>query len=231
MWIREGHGATRNLSQSGSNEQCEDQRLKGIFLPKPGIQAVFQAESRWSQKKKGSSLKLKGISGQNRDFKRLFRPKTSDLQKTKTKKVFTEIERNFPAKIRTSRGFSGRKQVIFEKKDLLPKNVMKSGVSPQKLRKCRWHTPIWASICSAVAPSLLISSGHSPRLWRGGTIFVWGGTSSHLGGHGPGMPPRGAGSGGSLTQKPKGPFAVVWPRQHAKQNSITITTLRFDKTE
>ena len=29
--------------------------------------------------------------------------------------------------------------------------------------------------------------GHSPRL--GGTIFVWGGTSSHLGEHGPGMPP------------------------------------------
>ena len=62
---------------------------------------------------------------------------------------------------------------------------MKSGVSPQK-------TPIWASISTPVAPNLLISSGHSPRL--GGTIFVWGGTSSHLGGHGPGMPPRGAGS-------------------------------------
>ena len=49
-----------------------------------------------------------------------------------------------------------------------------------------------------VAPSLLIFSGHSPRL--GGTIFVWGGTSSHLGGYGPGMPPRGA---GSKTFKPK----------------------------
>ena len=42
---------------------------------------------------------------------------------------------------------------------------MKSDVSPQK-------TPIWASICAPVAPSLLISSRHSPRL--GGTIFVWG---------------------------------------------------------
>ena len=42
---------------------------------------------------------------------------------------------------------------------------MKSGVSAQK-------TPIWASICTPVAPGLLISSGHSPRL--GGTIFVWG---------------------------------------------------------
>ena len=38
---------------------------------------------------------------------------------------------------------------------------MKSGVSPQKYR---WQTSIWASICTPVAPSLLISSGHSPRL-------------------------------------------------------------------
>ena len=64
---------------------------------------------------------------------------------------------------------------------------MKSGVSPQKFQKYRWRTPIWASICTPVAPSLLISSGHSPRL---------GGTSSHLGGHGPGMPPRDAESVG-----------------------------------
>ena len=61
---------------------------------------------------------------------------------------------------------------------------MKSVVSPQK-------TLIWASICTPVAPILLISSEHSPRL--GGTVFVWGGTSSHLGGHGPGMPSQGAG--------------------------------------
>ena len=69
---------------------------------------------------------------------------------------------------------------------------MKSGVKPKKLRKYRWQTPIWASICTPVAPSLLISSGHSPR-FGGGTVFVWGGTSSHLGGHGPGMPPMAPG--------------------------------------
>ena len=61
---------------------------------------------------------------------------------------------------------------------------MKSGVSAQKLRKYRWQTPIWASICIPVAPSLLISSGHSPRM---------GGHNFHLWGHGPGMLPRGAG--------------------------------------
>ena len=79
-----------------------------------------------------------------------------------------------------------------KKKGLHPKNVMKSGVSTQKLRKYRWQTPIRASICTPVAPSLLISSGHSPRM--GGHNFHLGGTSSHLGGYGPGMPPpRGAG--------------------------------------
>ena len=50
---------------------------------------------------------------------------------------------------------------------------MKSGVSPQK-------TPIWASICTPVAPNLLIFSGHKQS----------------FGGHGPGMPRRGAGSAG-----------------------------------
>ena len=66
---------------------------------------------------------------------------------------------------------------------------MKSGVSPQKLQKYRWQTPIWTSICTPVAPSLLISSEHSPRL--GGHNFRLGGTStsSHLGGTAPECPP------------------------------------------
>ena len=60
---------------------------------------------------------------------------------------------------------------------------MKSVVSLQK-------TPIWVSICTPVAPILLISLGHSPRLYR--HSFRLGGTSSQLREHGPGMPPRGA---------------------------------------
>ena len=80
-----------------------------------------------------------------------------------------------------------------EKKGLHPKYVMKSGVSPQKLPKYRWQTPIWASICTPVAPSLLSSSGHSPRL-RGAQFS--------FGGHGPGMPPRGAESGNVYTTLP-----------------------------
>ena len=63
---------------------------------------------------------------------------------------------------------------------------MKSDVSPQK-------TPIWASICTPVAPSLLISSGHSPRL-GGGHNFRLGGHKQSFGGTRPRYAPRGAGS-------------------------------------
>ena len=62
---------------------------------------------------------------------------------------------------------------------------MKSVVSSQK-------TPIWDSICTPEAPSLLISSGHSPRL--GGNNFRLGGHKQSFGGGTAGMPPRGAGS-------------------------------------
>ena len=65
---------------------------------------------------------------------------------------------------------------------------MKSGISPQKLRKYRWQTPIWASICTPAAPSLLIFLGHSPRL--GGHNFRLGGARlrnapPHVAGPGP----------------------------------------------
>ena len=104
--------------------------------------------------------------------------------------VKTKDSKGFFGEIGNSSGFSGRKQVISKKrkkKGIHPKNVMKSGVSPQKLRIYRWQTPMWASICTPVASSLLISSGHSPRLE---------GHNFCLGGHGPDMPPRGAGSAG-----------------------------------
>ena len=53
MWIREGHGGTRNLSQSESNEQDEDQTFIGISRLKSEIQTFFPAENRWSPKNKG----------------------------------------------------------------------------------------------------------------------------------------------------------------------------------
>ena len=192
MWILEGHGGTRNLSQSGSNEQGEEQKVKEILRPKSEIQAVFPAKNWWPPKKKGLYWNCKGFSGQNLKFKRFFRPKTSDLPK---KKVFTEIARDVPTENYSS-GFSDRKQVISQKKKkkkgLHSKNFTKSCVSPQETR-------IWTSICAPEAPSLLIFSGHSPRL-GGHNFFRLGGTSTQLRGHGPGMPPRGAGSDAKAMQ-------------------------------
>ena len=78
-----------------------------------------------------------------------------------------------------------------KKKGLHLKSVLKSGFSPQNLRKYQWQTPIWASICTPAAPSLKISSGHSPRL--GGHKFCLG-AQAVIWGAWPGMPPRGAGS-------------------------------------
>ena len=54
------------------------------------------------------------------------------INKVKTKGIFlpkSEIQTFFPAENRCSP----------KKKDLHPKNVMKSGVSPQKIRKYRKH--------------------------------------------------------------------------------------------
>ena len=36
VWIRKGHGGTRNLSLSGSKEQGVVRKFKGIFRPKTG---------------------------------------------------------------------------------------------------------------------------------------------------------------------------------------------------
>ena len=57
VYLCEFERGTRNLSQSQLNEQGEDQRFKGIFRPRSGIQAVFPAENRRSPKK----LKKKGL--------------------------------------------------------------------------------------------------------------------------------------------------------------------------
>ena len=94
MWIREGHGSTRNLSQSGSDEQGEEQRFKGIFRPKSEIQAVFTGDLQKQNKLRSSP-----------NLQRIFRPKTGDLQKkkrfsTNLQEIFrpkSEIQAVFPA--------------------------------------------------------------------------------------------------------------------------------------
>ena len=122
---------------------------------------------------------------------------------TGARQICPSLDQMNKVKTRNSEGFSGRNQKfkrffrpkagdLQKQKGLHPKNVMKSGVSPQKLQKYRWQTPIWASICTPVAPSPLISSGHSLRLE--GHNFRLGGHKQSFGGHCPEMPPpRGAG--------------------------------------
>ena len=124
---------------------------------------------------------------------------------TGAREIYPSLDQMNEVKTKDSKRFSGRNQEFKRffrpktgnlqkkrKESLHPKNVMKSGVKPKKLRKYRWQTPIWASICTPVAASLLISSGHSSRL--GGHNFRLGGHKQSFGGHGPGMPLRGAGS-------------------------------------
>ena len=120
-------------------------------------------------------------------------------------------KKGFSSKISTNSGYRLKILAIFhefvsddqkkkQKKGLRPKSFMKSGVSPQKLQKYGRQTRIWesqASICIPITPSLLISSGHSPRL--GGTIFVWGAQAVIWGARPRNAPPRGAGPGGQAT--------------------------------
>ena len=78
---------------------------------------------------------------------------SNEQGKEQKKKVFTETQRDFPAENRHSNSFSLPKTDELQKNGLHPENFMKS-----------WQTPIWASFCTPVAPILLISWGHSPRL-------------------------------------------------------------------
>ena len=101
----------------------------------------------------------------------------------KNKKVLTKILSNFPAEIRNSNGFSGPKQVISKKKKKKRCLSQQCHVNYENMK---------ISICTPIAPSLLITSGNSPRL-GGGTVFVWGHKKSFAGAR-PRYVPRGAGS-------------------------------------
>ena len=170
-------GAEKNFGGHEKFILCEFKRGTGAREIYPSLDQINKVRSK----------KSKGFSGRNRKFKLFFRPKSGDLQKKRKKKVFTEIAKNFSAEIGNLSGFSGQKQVFSEKKKnkekkgLHPKQVTKSGVSPQK-------TLIWTSICTPEAPSLLISSGHSPRL-GGVTVFVWGAQAVSWGSTAPICPP------------------------------------------
>ena len=103
---------------------------------------------------------------------------TLEQMKKVRRKNFKEFSSRFSRRNRNSKRFFRPKtgDLKKKKKGLHSKNVTKSGVSPQK-------TLICASICTPEAPSLLIFSGHSPRLggaqfsFRGAQAASWGGTA------------------------------------------------------
>ena len=121
---------------------------------------------------------------------------------TGAREIYPSLDQMNKMRSKDSNGFFGRNRKFKrffrpktgdlqkkKKKGLHPKNVMKSGVSP----------PIWALICSPVAPSRLISSRHSPRL--GGTILAWGAQAVIWGGTAPVCPPVAPGLGSTQTMR------------------------------
>ena len=75
------------------------------FPAKIGNSNVFSAQKQVVSKKKRSSPKFRLIFRPKSEILTFFPPKTGGLQK---KKVFTEIQTDFPAKIGNSNAFSGR---------------------------------------------------------------------------------------------------------------------------
>ena len=110
------------------------------------------------------------------------------------KKGFTEIVRSFPAEIGNLSGFSGRKQEISKKKRSSTRKWHEIRCQSTKITKIPVAKTNLGLVLHSSSPEPVNFLGAQFSL-DGVTIFVWGGTNSHLGGHGPGVPPRGAGSG------------------------------------
>ena len=142
MWIREGHGSTRNSSNISGQKQVISRKKKGLHRfardsigNSGGFSGLKQVISK--KKRKRSSPILRGI----------FRPKS-------------EIQAVFATENKCSTKNNKKKR---------------HEIRCQSTK----NTNLGLDLHSR-SPEPVNSSGHSPRL---------GGTSSHLGGHGPGMPP------------------------------------------
>ena len=108
-----------------------------------------------------------------------------------------KTQRDFPAEIGNSSGFSGRKQVTSKKKKVFaeisrdfPAEIGNSNAFSNF--KSTKNTNLGLDLRSK-APNLLISSGAQPLL--GGAQFSFGGLKQSVGGARPRYAPRGAGSG------------------------------------
>ena len=152
---------------------CEFERGTGAREIYPSLDQINKMRSK----------KSKGFSGQNRKFKRFFRPKAGDLQtKKQKKKVFPEIARDFQAEIGNSSGFSGRNRKF--KRFFRPKtdDLQKKKSSSQKRHK------IWFQSTQDTNLDLDLRSRSpepvnffEPQSSLGGHNFRLGGTRSQLG--------------------------------------------------
>ena len=152
-----------------------------------------------SKKSKGFSGRNQVISKKKKVFTEIARDFPAEIGNSsgfygrvqviskKKKKVFTEIARDFPAEIGNSCGFSGQRRMFSKKK---------KRSSSQKRHKhwCQSTTNTNLDLDLRSRSSEPVNFFGAQSSLGGGTIFVWGGTSSQLGGHVPGMPPHGAGS-------------------------------------
>ena len=116
---------------------------------------------------------------------------------TGAREIHPSLDEMNKVRSKKSKGFSGRNRKFrrfFRPKtgDLKKKKKKKKRSSSQKRHKiwCQ-STKITNLDLDLRSPDNVFGAQSSPG---GGTVFVWGGTSTQLGGHGPGMSPRGAGS-------------------------------------
>ena len=166
-----GTGSTRNLSQSGSNEQGEDQKFIEIFRLKSEIEAFFRPKTGDHQKKERSSPNFKGIFRPKSEIQTFF---LAENRSSPQKKVFIEIPRNFAAKYR----WSSKKK---EKRSSSQKCHEIRGQSTKILKIPVTNTNLGLNLHSSSPKSVNFFGAQSSL----------GGHKQSLGGHVPGMPPCG----------------------------------------
>ena len=103
---------------------------------------------------------------------------------TGAREIYPSLDQMNKVKTKDSKGFFGRNQKF--KRFFRPKSGDLKKKKRSLFQQCHVNYEN-AKICTPLAPSLLISSEHSPRL--GGAIFVWGGAQEVIrGSTAPGCP-------------------------------------------
>ena len=121
---------------------------------------------------------------------------------TEAREIYPSLDEMNKVKTKNSNGFSGQNRKFrwfFRPKTVDLKKRKRSSSQKCHEIRCQYSKITKITVANTNLSLDLHSSSPEPvNFFRaqsslgGGTIFVWGGTSSPLGGHGPGMPPSGA---------------------------------------